>query len=236
MPYILSPIIKETLEGMWFEGAPYRKEAIYDIHSTDPKAPPVNYSAYTLKPHSLPHIEGAAHTMKEGDTVDKYFSATKLRCFWGRALVVKLKGARFVQQVCEVTLEELKRGIWEASGSHDIPDRLLLTLEDVPLTIDGRHDPNFIMILSQQAADYLLTNKNFGLYGTSWKSSDYRPGSRERPIHNTLFKQAVIMECLNLKEVPKGSYFLNAFPIPLEGASESPVCPVLFTQEEILNS
>lgn len=241
MPYVLSPIIKESFEGMWFEGSPYKKETIYDINSTDPKSPPVNYSAYTIKPHSLPHIEGAAHTVKNGLTVDQYFCQGSMRNFWGKVLVVKLKGSNFKQhetlssaKVWEVSIEELKKGLLEASGNEIIPDRLILTLDNMPETAQGLHDQNFVLILSQEAAEYLISNNNFCLYGTSWKSSDFKPGSKERPIHNTLFKQAVIMECLDLKNVPEGHYFLNAFPIPLEGASESPVCPVLYTKEEIL--
>jgi arylformamidase len=241
MPYVLSPIIKEDFQGMWFEGNPYKRETIYDINSTDPKAPPVNYSAYTLKPHSLPHIEGSAHTQKDGKTVDQYFKIKSFRHFWGKTLVVKLKGNNFKAHptasgidIWEVNLDEIKTGILNASGSETIPDRLLLTLEKVPETASGLHNPNYVLILSQEAAEYLTSNSNFCLYGTSWKSSDFMPGSKERPIHNTLFKSAVIMECLDLKEVPEGQYFMNAFPIPLEGASESPVCPVLYTKEEIL--
>jgi arylformamidase len=241
MPYILSPIIKEDFQGMWFEGNPYKKETIYDIHSTDPKAPPVNYSAYTLKPHSLPHIEGSAHTQKNGKTVDAYFKSGSLSHFWGKALVVKLKGNGFKPHptstginIWEVSLNELKAGILSASGNEIIPQRLILTVDSLPKTTAGLHDPNFVLILSLEAAQYLTTNSDFCLYGTSWKSSDFQPGSKERPIHNTLFKNAVIMECLDLKDVPEGQYFMNAFPIPLEGASESPVCPVLFTKEEIL--
>lgn len=43
------------------------------------------------------------------------------------------------------------------------------------------------------------------------------------------------MGCLDLHKVPMREYFLNAFPIALEGASKAPVCPVLFTKEEILS-
>lgn len=242
MPYILSPIIKENFPGMWSEGNPYKKEIIFDINSPNPQSPPVNYSSYTLKPHSLPHIEGSAHTQKDGLTVDRYFSSLKLRSFWGKALVVRLKESQFKQhetiehiKIWEVTLKELQEGIFESSKNNKIPDRLILSLEDTPLTKEGLHDPNFVLILSQEAADYLISNENFCLYGTSWKSSDFKPGSKERPIHNTLFKRAIIMECLDLHKVPMGEYFLNAFPIALEGASEAPVCPVLFTKEEILS-
>jgi arylformamidase len=241
MPYVLSPIIKEDFQGMWFEGNPYKKETIYDINSIDPKAPPVNYSVYTLKPHSLPHIEGSAHTQKDGKTVDQYFKSNAQKHFWGKTLVVKLKGNGFKPHpsangtnIWEVSTSELKTGIMKASGSENIPDRLVLSLEVIPETATGLHDPNHVLILTKEAAEYLTSNSNFCLYGTSWKSSDFMPGSKERPIHNTLFKSAVIMECLDLKDVPEGQYFMNAFPIPLEGASESPVCPVLYTKEEIL--
>ena len=137
-------------------------------------------------------------------------------------------------KVWEVSLTELKKGILEASGGEIIPDRIIVTVNDLPETATGLHCPDHVLILSQEAADYLTSNDNFCLYGTSWKSSDFRPGTKERPIHNTIFRKAVIMECLDLKNVPAGTYFMNAFPIPLQGASESPVCPVLFTKEEIL--
>ncbi len=62
------------------------------------------------------------------------------------------------------------------------------------------------------------------------------PGSKQRPIHNTLFQKAVILECLDLAQVPEGRYFMSAFPIPLEGASEAPVCPVLFTANDLVGA
>jgi kynurenine formamidase len=44
---------------------------------------------------------------------------------------------------------------------------------------------------------------------------------------------AVIFECLDLSVVPKGKYLFMGFPLPLAGASESPVCPVLFKKGEL---
>ncbi len=237
MPYIISPIIKESFTGMWFEGSPYTKKIIYDINSNGPKSPPVNYYEYNLKPHSLPHIEGSAHTQKNGKTIEQYFENDKY--FWGKALVVKLKGNLFLKQenniyVWEVSLETLQDAIQATSdGKIKIPERLLLTVDKIPLNDHQLHDPNYVLILSKAAAEYLISNEKFCLYGTTWKSSDYCPGSKDRPIHNTLFKNAVILECLDLKHVPEGEYIINAFPIPLQGASESPVCPVLFTKDEL---
>ena len=77
-------------------------------------------------------------------------------------------------------------------------------------------------------------NSKFCMYGTSWKSTDFQPGSKERPIHKIFFNNdTLIFECLNLQSVPNGEYYWFAFPLPLEGASESPVCPVLLTKQEL---
>ena len=114
-----------------------------------------------------------------------------------------------------------------------IPPKILISTEYYPLNQQNYHDPNYVLTLSQDAADFLVEQNGFNLYGTSWKSSDYNPGSPNRPIHNTIFKKAVILENLNLKNVPSGIYFMCAFPIPLENASESPVVPVLFNMNEI---
>ena len=240
MPYILSPVIKESFEGMWFEGSPYKKELIYDINSTDPKSPPVNYSAYTLKPHSLPHVETAAHTQKNGKTMDFYFKEKVFDHFYGKTVLLKLKGNNFKAhetiedvQIWKISKEEILNSLNDITGTTNVPERLIITLEDTPQNDLGLHNPNFVLILSQEAADF-LADGDIKLYGTSWKSSDFMPGSKERPIHNTLFKSALIMECLDLKDVPAGVYFMNAFPVPLEGSSESPVCPILYTKEEIL--
>ena len=240
MPYILSPVIKESFEGMWFEGSPYKKELIYDINSTDPKSPPVNYSAYTLKPHSLPHVETAAHTQKNGKTMDFYFKEKVFDHFYGKTVLIKLKGNNFKAhetiedvQIWKISKEEILNSLNDITGTTNVPERLIITLEDTPQNDLGLHNPNFVLILSQEAADF-LADGDIKLYGTSWKSSDFMPGSKERPIHNTLFKSALIMECLDLKDVPAGVYFMNAFPVPLEGSSESPVCPILYTKEEIL--
>jgi kynurenine formamidase len=81
---------------------------------------------------------------------------------------------------------------------------------------------------------YLVESGNFKAYGTSWKSTDFQPGKRERPIHKIfLSRQITIFECLNLSSVAAGEYILFGFPLPMKGATESPVCPLLFTFEEL---
>lgn len=231
MPYVLSPRINQNSQAMWMEGAGYEKKIIYSIASG--KQPPVNYDEHILRPHSLTHFETPAHTQSDGARLDFFYQ--NLNNFYGNTLVIRLQGNRYESKGNEIfhwviSKEELQKKI-ENIGK--IPSKILITTEFYPLNKDGYHDPNYVLTLSQEAADFLISLDNFHLYGTSWKSSDFNPGRPERPIHNTIFKKAGILENLNLKDVPEGIYFMTAFPLPLGEASESPVVPVLFTKEEL---
>lgn len=237
MPYVLSPLIHSDLPPLWQEGAPYQTETIY---AAGPKEPPIWYEAHTLRPHSLPHFDAPAHTQSGGSTIDAYFEGAALHKLYGPALVVKLQAPDW-QPVpgtpgafhFEVDAETLKAAVQRASGRSEPPAKLLLSLRDLPVDERGQHAPGHALTLSREAAAWLLTNAQFNAYGTSYKSTDFQPGRRERPIHDLLFTQAAILECLDLGAVPEGLYFLTAFPLRLAGASESPVCPVLFERDEL---
>jgi arylformamidase len=236
MPYVLSPIIKLDSPGMWSEGAAYEKKSIYSIESG--KNPPVNYDTHILKPHSLTQQETPAHTQKDGKMLDLFYKED-LKHFYGQALVIKLSGNRYKAVSNEIShwvisKEEIQERL-EFLNIKQLPNKILITTENYPENTQGYHDPNYVLTLSQEAADFLVSNDNFDLYGTTWKSSDFNPGKAERPIHNTLFKNALILENLVLNEVPEGIYFMTAFPLPLQGASESPVVPVLFIKDELFD-
>lgn len=233
MPYFIGQHITEEIDGLWGEGKPYEKKSIYQIETSPP---PVNYDLHLIKSHSLTHIESPRHTQKEGKTVDQYFD--NLSSFWGRTNVLKLKGDKYKKidknlYLWEVQVEELKEAFLENNIQENRLEKLLLTTNNYYTDKNGYHDSNKILILSLKAAEFLVSLDKFNLYGTSWKSSDYQPGKSIRPIHNKLFEKALIMECLNLKGVPAGEYFLSAFPLPIKNASESPVTPVLFEKNEI---
>jgi arylformamidase len=241
MPHILSKIIKKNSLGLWGEGSPYATNSIYDIRNQTEKSPPVNYDAHILKPHSLPHLDAPAHVLENGHTVDVYFRDSLITGFYGRTLVIRLKGNSFSPckvnenvSVWTVSKEQLESNI-KTRTDREI-QRLIITLDDYPEDSQGNHDQNKVLVLGEDAASWLIQkHPKICMYGTSWKSTDYRPGSKERPIHKLLFNSSItIFECLDLKNVPAGEYFWFGFPLPLEGASESPVCPVLFTKEEVI--
>ena len=231
MPKIISQMINEALPGMWMEGKAYSKNNLYKIEPG--KMPPVNYDSHILNSHSLTHIETSLHTQADGKAIHEEFN--NLNKFFGNCLVVKLEGHNYKDKGggiyhWEVSKEELIKAL-----SGQSPKKLLLTSENYPQNEHGFHDPNFVLTLSLEAAEYLVSLDGFNMYGTTWKSSDFKPGSLDRPIHNKLFEKAVVLECLDLSKVDSGEYFLSAFPLPIEGASESPVCAVLFEKEEISN-
>ena len=240
MPYVLSNIISKDQLGLWGEGAPYSTSVIFDIHHQTNTSPPVHYESHVLKPHSLPHLDAPSHILENGHSVDDYYKSNHLSGFFGKTYVVRLKGNKFVSSqtnpnihVWTVSKEDLQSNLSPLVKSSI--KRILITFDDYPVDEFGNHDQNKVLVLSEDATHWLLKNNpNLCLYGTSWKSTDYQPGSKERPIHKLLFEKSVtIFECLNLKNVPSGEYFWFAFPLPLEGASESPVCPVLFTESEM---
>lgn len=235
MPYILSPLIKEKSPGMWNEGDAYTKKSIYSIQSG--QLPPVNYDEHTLRAHSLTHMETPAHTQENGNRIGYYYQ-NDLTKFYGRVLLIKLKGNNYKpveNMICVfhwiISLDELKARISDIALKPF--SKILITSEFCPLNTDGYHDPNYVLTLSEEAAAYLVDTLKIELYGTSWKSSDFNPGSKERPIHKKLFGNGLILENLVMSHVPEGEYFLNAFPLPIDGASEAPVVPVLFKFEEL---
>lgn len=157
---------------------------------------------------------------------------------YGPTLVLRLKGLNYKDigngiHLWEVTKNQLQCSLEETLKGEQFPGKLLLTSDYYPTNQHGFHDPNYVLILSPEAAHYLVSLPTFNLYGTSWKSSDYKPGLPGRPIHKNLFQKAAILECLDLQNVPSGIYFLVAFPLRIAEASESPVCPVLFSRDEL---
>lgn len=235
MPYVLSPMIAPEAPGLWAEGAAYTVEPVYDL--CNPAHPPVRYGAHRLAPHSLPHVDAPSHILEDGAPVEAYFTPARLASLHGPALLLKLRAPRWQdvagQRHCAVDAETLRAEIRRATGTDMPPEKLILTLAELPQDGRGQHDPAHALTLTEDAARWLLANPRFDAYLTSWKSTDFQPGSRARPIHRLLLPRAAVFECLDLAAVPEGRYYLSAFPLPLAGASESPVCPVLFTAAEM---
>jgi kynurenine formamidase len=227
-------MIRRDAPGLWGEGAPYETSVIYDIASGDPKKPPVHYEEHRIRPHSICHFDAPGHTIAGGATISDLY-ASRPEMFHGWTAVVKLREPKFGRPNSagvshwEVSLEELRTGVGRVSAEGR-PSKLFLGFEGAP--VDFYADTSRAFTISEEAAAWLTVRPGFDLFGTIWKSVDYQPASRERPVHRELFRQSGVIECVNLSTVPEGSYFLSAFPIPFEGATEAPVCPVLYSASD----
>jgi hypothetical protein len=103
-------------------------------------------------------------------------------------------------KVLRVTQKGLISAIARVTGASSAPYRLLLTAEGVPQDTHSGHDPRWALVLEEEAALWLRNSSKFVTYGTSWKSTDFMPKSRERPIHRIIFETALIFECLDLAQ------------------------------------
>jgi len=234
MPYFLSPIINESLEPMWFEGSPYSKKNLYSIKKGQP---PVNYDEHTLRPHSITHVEFPRHTQENGKTSSEFFR-DGFEHFWGKAIVIKLKGNNFklIDSKNDIFQWVISKAELEPYFLKKTYSFIFITCESAPYLENGFHDPKFVLTLSRDAAKFITSRDKFRAYGTSWKSSDYSNGNKERPIHNIIFEKGIIFENLCLKKVPEGEYFFCGIPTPIHNASEIALCPVLFTRDELFTS
>jgi len=216
---------------MWNEGEPYKKENIYS--KLEGVLPPVNYDKHIFKPHSITHCESPRHTSNSGSTLDIIFQNYP-EYFVGDCFVLKFE-ANYIQinqnEYCHlVTKEELESKISPLLKNGEIIQKVLMTTKDYPTDNNGYHKSNYILVLDTNAAQYLSDLPGFHLFGTSWKSTDYQPGKFERPIHDILFQKAVIIELLNLNNVPEGKYYFSGIPLFIEDSVESPVTPILITK------
>lgn len=227
MVYNIGNLVQLHSDNFWNEGIPYSKTNIYT--KTDAAMPPVNYDSHTLKPHSLTHVESARHTLNDGQTLDILINEHP-EYFYGDCILIKFDG-KYKQIddnifVKEITLDEISNKIDELNLPN-IPPKVLISTHNYPIDRFGYHKPNYVLILSPDAAKFITEIEGFNAFGTSWKSSDYQPNSSERPIHNILLSKGVIYELLNLNHVPEGRYTFSGMPLYLQGASESPVTPIL---------
>jgi len=165
-------------------------------------------SRITLGDHSGTHLDTPAHILTDGATLD----GIPLSRLLGRALVVDLRGCAAV-------------GLSELAG---LPlageERLLLRTDNSALWSRPDFSPEFVA-LTAEGADYLV-GKGIRLVGIDYLSieSFYGDGA----VHRTLLgNDLVILEGLDLTEVPAGVYELVCLPLRIAGGAGAPVRAVL---------
>src|SRR5262245_5547920 len=152
MPHILYRPIRPEQEGLWGEGPAYEAKEIY----RDGKGgPPVHYDAHILKPHSFCHVESALHVDPKGRALN---TNADVSSFWGETVVIKITNPTWQtvpgvadQKIFRVSKNTLLAAIREATGSDEVPARLLMSCDPVPLDENGSHDSKYGLVLDREA-------------------------------------------------------------------------------------
>ena len=232
MPFSLCRPIRVSRQAQWGEGPPYETMAVYRAGPTEP---PVHYDTHVLRPHSLCHAETLKHVDSSGPGIEEWCDDQSIDLWFGPVVVLKVRSPQWVKSeamhvhtISQSALTEMLRLL----GIQGVPRRLLISCDPMPKDTDGYHSAQYALVFDLDAAQWLAQQDQSLLVGTSYRSLDFQPGSRERPIHRTLLARGVALELLDLDRVPEGHYILASLPIPLAGGSESLVSPVLFTFKE----
>jgi len=209
-----------------------RYEAVYDIsvslgaESIDyPGHPPFSWepigrtkgrgalelSKLVMSAHAGTHIDFPAHFIPNGKHIDDY----PIRRFIPPAQVVTIEDKEAIRP-SELENRDIKPG-----------DALLFKTDN---SISGRctsgaFSKSFVY-MSPEAADFCV-EKKVSLVGIDYGSID-RYSDENFPAHHKLLgNDILILESINLKEVPPGRYTLFCPPLKIKGAEGSPAHAIL---------
>ena len=164
----------------------------------------VNVSAFTSSPHVGTHADAPLHVAAKGMAADEM----PLTVFTGPARVLTVDGAK----------TELTAADFAAIGGARVERLLLRTGRSIA---DGSF-PGAWPACSLDAVRGLL-DRGLRLLGVDAPSVDERE-SKSLAVHHALFDaHAFILENLDLRGVPDGSYDLLALPVKLAGLDAAPV-------------
>jgi arylformamidase len=159
--------------------------------------------------HVGTHIDAPYHFLQNGKTLDKI----ELNKFLGRAQVCELNVVESIKKADLIPFE-INKG-----------DIILFKTKNSSLWNKKEFQREFIY-LTPEAAEYLVAQRIKGV-GIDYLSIE-KYKSREHSTHQTLLRNNIlILEGINLTDVPAGEYFLICFPLKLIGADGSPVRAIL---------
>jgi arylformamidase len=195
-------------EEITYPGDPeYKRETMSELG----KNGAYELSRLTLSSHSGTHIDAPAHFIKNGKKIHEL----SLREFIQPACVID------IHHTSMITVDELKTVSWGPAKA------LLFKTEN---SRQGKisasmFTPDYVY-LAPEAALYCL-EKKITLVGIDYITID-KSGGTEFGSHNILLGHGVIiLESIDLKDVPPGQYTLLCLPLKIYDGEASPVRAVL---------
>ncbi len=168
-------------------------------------------SKLVMSAHAGTHIDFPAHFIPNGKHIDDY----PIQKFILPAQVVTIEDKEAIRP-SELENLDLKPG-----------DALLFKTDN---SISGRctsgvFSKSFVY-MSPEAADFCV-DKKVSLVGIDYGSID-RYDAQDFPAHHKLLgNDILILESINLKEVPPGRYTMFCLPLKIKGAEGSPARAIL---------
>jgi arylformamidase len=182
-------------------------------HTAIARGDPANVSTLALGSHSGTHVDAPSHFLPGADPVDRL----PLERLVGPAVVLDLS-----RRAGAITPDEL--------AEHDLAarTRVLLRTGNADLLRRGEFSPGY-RALTLDGARFLL-DRGVELVGVDTLSVE-RFGAADFPVHRLLLgKGVVIVEGLDLSEIPAGRYGLVCLPLRLAGLDGAPARAVLIEE------
>jgi arylformamidase len=169
----------------------------------------VQLTSIEMGPHTGTHMDAPFHMIEGGKKLGDF----AIDVFAGPATVFEIPSVRSVGRA------ELERFKWDGV------ERALLKTENSKHWRDTKFFEEFIY-LEPEGAQFLV-DRGIRLVGIDYLSID-EFHSESHPSHFVLLrKDVVILEGLNLNEVPAGNYNMFALPLNLQDADGAPARVIL---------
>jgi len=174
-----------------------------------------NVSRVAMSVHTGTHVDAPYHFLPGGKTIEEL----PLDVLVGSVQVVELPDS--VSMISKKDLEE--------AGIKPDTTRLLVKTRNSRYWAEKEADfqPNFVGI--DLSGSEWLVQKGIRLLGIDYLS--VAPYKRSRPTHEALLKaNMVILEGVNLTDVPAGEYLLVCLPLKLGGSDGAPARVILIEE------
>lgn len=169
----------------------------------------VNVTRLNLSAHTGTHVDAPYHFTDEGVTMER----VDLNAYWGPAQVV--------------TIEKASGPLVPADfAGYNLALAPRLLVRSGSSAADPRVFHRDFVYPSPELADYMGDN-GILLYGTDAPSMDASDSKTLEGHHALQRNKILILEGLDLSDVPDGLYELAAFPLKILGGDGSPVRAVL---------
>ena len=191
--------------GVFPGDPPFEKKPVSRIRNGDD----YNLTRIHMNTHLGTHVDPPAHFIENGATVDQI----ALEILVGPGLVADLRGCS------RINAESL-----EKAGITD-DKRVLLKTDNGPRLRDSAFHPGYSHLTPDGAR--LLIERQVCLVGIDGLSIEHNenPGS---PVHHMLLEAGVlVVEAVDLLDVPPGKYEIFCLPLKIKGADGAPARVIL---------